>query len=743
VPGSEHGYDVVSHHHLNEELGGAEGWRELVEACHRHRLGIVVDVVPNHMAVPVPEQLNSALWDVLTHGRESEHATWFDVDWEMHDGRLLMPVLGQDLAGAVAAGEVHVDTSTGLVRYFDHAFPLAPGTESLTGDTEALLAAQHYLLAHWRTAAEQLNYRRFFDVTSLIGVRVEQEHVFDATHQVLLDRVAAGDIDGLRIDHPDGLAEPRGYLDRLAKRSGGAWTVVEKILEPGERLPAGWRTAGTTGYDAIGEITHLLLDPAGEQPLTSLYTSLTGMPAGYGEVVETAKRHVVTTLFGSEVTRLMRDLQRVDAAAEPLALLGPEAVADAIRELLVAFDVYRAYAGDPPSDERIAHAMDVVRSRRPDLRDQVGWLVTLLRREVAGAHPFATRFEQTTGPVMAKGVEDTSFYRYLRLVALNEVGGDPGRFGASVDEWHRHCAVTAEQWPTTLTTLTTHDTKRSEDVRARLLVLAERPEQWAEAVRRWRELAAKHGQVDANTDYLLWQTLVGAWPITPQRLTDYLVKAGREAKQHTSWLDPDDDYEQRLAGYAENVLDDARITADVDRWVAETSAATRSNVLAQKLLQLSMPGVADVYQGQEVDDRSLVDPDNRRPVDYDDRCRRLAALADDPTGRVSSDDKLLVTTRVLHARRQHPASFLSGGYRPVPVTGPAADHAVSFARGDDVIAVATRLPSRLAARGGWGPTALDLPPGSWSDVLTGRPADADVAGVLGTLPVALLVRRVG
>jgi (1->4)-alpha-D-glucan 1-alpha-D-glucosylmutase len=482
-----------------------------------------------------------------------------------------------------------------------------------------------------------------------------------------------------------------------------------------------------------------LLDPAGEQPLTSLYTSLTGTQAGYGDVVETAKRHVVTTLFGSEVTRLMRDLQRVDAAEEPLALLGREAVADAIRELLVAFDVYRAYAGDPPSDERIGHAMDVVRSRRPDLRDQVGWLVTLLRREVAGAHPFATRFEQTTGPVMAKGVEDTAFYRYLRLTALNEVGGDPGHVGMTVADWHAHCARLASEWPLAMTTLSTHDTKRSEDVRARLLVLAEIPDEWDAAVARW-QTAAPSDAPDANTDYLFWQSLVGAHPITADRLKAYLAKATREAKQHTSWTDPDNSYDQRLASYVDSVLADEALMADVDDWVrTHVQAPGRCNSLAQKMLQLTMPGVPDVYQGQELPDFSLVDPDNRRPVDYDLRRDRLAAL---DAGDSPSDDKLRVVAATLRLRRERQVTF-AGSYLPVTAAGPAADHLVAYRRGDDVVVLATRLPVTLAREGGWPDTTVGLPDGDWRDVLTGRQASNDVVALLSDLPVALLVRTAG
>ncbi|HEU5033629.1 MAG TPA: malto-oligosyltrehalose synthase [Mycobacteriales bacterium] len=722
VPGSAHGYDVVDPTRLSPELGGDEGWRELVAACRSHGVGLVVDVVPNHMAVPTPESLNGALWDVLRLGRASAYAVWFDIDWDAEDGRILLPVLGQPVQDCLAAGELRREGD--VVRYFDHEFPLAPD-RGPTGDDDlaALLDRQHYRLAHWHEANSRLNYRRFFDVTSLIGVRVELPEVFTATHRRVLELVRAGEVDGLRIDHPDGLADPGGYLDRLAAASGDTWTVVEKILEAGEELPASWRCAGTTGYDALRTITQLLLDPAGLPPLTRTYAELTGAETDVERVVEQSKRLVVTTLFDAEVSRLQRELGATDADTRA-----------ALVELLVAFDVYRAYPGDPGSKQRLAAATERAAHRAPQHAATIEHVAAVLRDEPRSA--FAIRFAQTTGPVMAKGVEDTAFYRYHRLVALNEVGGEPDGAALTPAQWHAQCADRADRQPAAMTTLTTHDTKRSEDVRARLLVLAELPDEWRTAVERWRAVAAAagHQPPDRHVDYLFWQTLVGAWPIEEQRVQDYLLKAVREAKLHTSWIDGDAGYEQRLHDFVGAVFADRALLDEVAAWVARyLDAPAGSNMLGQKLLQLTMPGVPDVYQGQELPGYFLVDPDNRQPVDYDLRRNALAGL-DDP--------KLLVTATALRLRRERPQTF-AGGYTPVEVTGAAAEHAVAFCRGDDVITVVTRLPVGLHRRDGWADTTLRLPVGRWEDRLTGRPARPDLGGLLDRLPVALLVRTDG
>jgi (1->4)-alpha-D-glucan 1-alpha-D-glucosylmutase len=761
APGSRHGYDVVDHSRISADLGGEAAFRDMVARFHSHGLGVVADIVPNHMAIPVPESLNRQLWSVLRDGCGSQYARWFDVDWAAQDGRLLLPVLAGPVGDCL--GDLTVDRSGGepVLRYHDHVLPVRPGTADLP--LASLLAAQHYRLADWRAAATQLNWRRFFDVTSLIAIRVEDEDVFRATHGLLLGLVAEGLIDGLRVDHPDGLADPRGYLGRLAAATGGAWVVTEKILTGPEELPRDWRCAGTTGYDALGAVGGLFLDPAGTEPLTTEYVRFTGRTPRFAGVAETAKREVVSESLAAEVSRLVRVAAR---AHDPVlsGLSGADLWA-AVAELLTAFGVYRAYVvpGEPPpaASAGVVAAAAAGASHRlpPRLRPALAALSALalgLADEPdsnAAACEFAVRFQQTCGPVMAKGVEDTAFYRWSRLVALNEVGGDPQAFGVSPEAFEVFAGRLARDWPATMTTLSTHDTKRQEDVRARLAVLAEVPEAWADQVARWHDhaMTLTGGQrPDADTEYLLWQTLAGAWPIGYDRAAGYLVKAMREAKTRTSWTDPDEDYEAAVLSFTKAVLGDAELAAGIAGFVSRVAPDARANTLAAKLVQLTMPGVADVYQGCELTGLALVDPDNRGLVDYGRRRAMLAALdagspaagsqAGSPTATLDAE-KLLVTSRALRLRRDHPGWF-AGSYAPLPATGPAARHVVAFSRGGHVVTVATRLPAGLRRTGGWTGTTVRVPEARWRDLLT----DAIHAGpllllsqLMRRLPVALLV----
>jgi (1->4)-alpha-D-glucan 1-alpha-D-glucosylmutase len=747
TPGSVHGYDVVDHGRIDDELGGTDGWRTLVAATASADLGTVLDIVPNHMAVPEPLSLNRQLWDVLKHGRGSAYAEWFDIDWAAQGGRLLLPVLGEPIGECLRRQEIRRDGD--VLRYYDNVFPLAPGTEQ-TDDLVTLLAEQHYRLAWWRVGREELNYRRFFDVTALIGVRVERPDVFAATHATLL---SLDGVDGWRVDHPDGLADPAGYLRRLAEATGDLWIVAEKILEPGEQLPGDWRCAGTTGYDALNQVMGVLTDPAGERPLTDLSSSLTGA-ADYATVVAAAKRHVVEHLLVAEVDLLTDTLVRLAARSVDTWDFSRRWLREALVEVLTAFEVYRAYVpvDDPaPAEPRhqVAAACERARERRPDRTAEIGWIGRLALLDGPSdddAVDFAVRFAQTTGPVMAKGIEDTAFYRYVRLTALNEVGGDPGRFGIAPADFHAWAADLARDWPATMTTLSTHDTKRSEDVRARLLTLAEIPGEWSAAVTRWR---ARHHLGDPDLEYLFWQSLVGAWPISAERMAGYVEKASREAKRRTSWTDPDPAYDEMLQSFVREVYADDATVADVELWVREhVLVPGRITSLAQKLLQLTMPGVPDCYQGGELWDLSLVDPDNRRPVDYDRRRTMLRALDEGHLPPAVDDDeegwsKLLVTSRVLRSRRARPELFgPSAGYRALTAAGPAADHLLGFVRGEGAASLATRLPVGLRRTGGWRDTTVPLPAGVWTDVLTGRSfrgGDIPVAKVLDGLPVGLLV----
>ncbi|HLK00222.1 MAG TPA: malto-oligosyltrehalose synthase, partial [Streptosporangiaceae bacterium] len=597
------------------------------------------------------------------------------------DGRMLLPVLGAP-PDKVANDLREAD---GTLRYFDHVFPLRPGTEGLP--LSELLDAQHYELADWRDASTRLNYRRFFDISTLIGISQEERDVFDETHQVLLRLYRDGLIDGFRIDHPDGLADPRGYLRELRAATDGAWVVVEKILARDEELPGDWPCAGTTGYDALALVDRLFTDPAGAAPLDRAYADMIGRPPPeFAEVAYQAKHEMATEAFAAEVSRLLR-------------LLPPDRRdREALIDRIAASRVYRTY----------------------ELTDE-----------------FTIRYQQTTGPVVAKGVEDTAGYRWHRLVSLNEVGGDPDQLAVAPEEFHAAMAHRAATWPATMTTLSTHDTKRQEDVRARLAVLSEIPDEWAAQVADWR--ATMGGQldgIDRETEYLIWQTLAGAWPIGGDRLGEYLTKAVREAKLRTSWTDPDEYYEQTVRRFADAMLAKGGPAEQIAHFVMRISADARVNSLGVKLVQLTMPGVPDVYQGCELGAFALTDPDNRRQVDFGRRRELLAAGAADGLDA----EKLLVTSRALRLRRDHPDWF-AAGYTPLAADGPRAAHAVAFARGGAVTA-ATRLPVGLRRAGGWGGTTLDPGAGAWRDLLTGTAYRTPIlmADLLSSFPVALLVR---
>ncbi len=757
APGSTHGYDVVDHAHLNEELGGAAGFHRLSDAARALGLGLVVDVVPNHMALPTPAYLNAVLWSVLRLGPASPYARWFDVDWAAQERAVLMPVLGRRIGEVVADGEITVDAEGGpigepVLRYFDHVFPVRPGTEQLP--LAELLDRQFYRLAHWRVGDEELNYRRFFDIDTLAAVRVEDEQVFAETHAVLLALLAEGRVDGLRIDHPDGLADPREYVRRLARATDGAWVVVEKILEGDEELPADWPCAGTTGYDALLRIGGVLVDHEAADELTNLYTGLTGEIADFDAVVDEAKRFVIGHGLQAEIERLVEVASAICHEHLELRDHTRRGLREALVELLVATPVYRAYVvPDEPAPDcaraTLAAAADRARARLPEDRyGTLDLLVGLALGELgSGPHrdEFVVRFQQTCGPVMAKGIEDTAFYRWLRLTALNEVGGDPAHLGVGVDELHAWCARQLATWPDAMTTLSTHDTKRSEDVRARLSVLSELPQEWGGSVMAWRAATGQHRSsvLDANTEYLVWQTLVGAWPIDADRLTAYLEKSTREAKRRTTWTEPDAEYDDAVASFARAVLADEEAVAAVATFVERVAPAWRANVLAQKLLALTVPGVPDVYQGCDLTDLSLVDPDNRRPVDYAHRVSRLARLDGGAPPADLDDEKLLVVSRTLRLRRDRPDVFGAGsGYEPLETT---STHVVAFARHSPadldrtVLTVAARLSlGRTDADAG----SVALPAGNWTDLLSGSAHDGDapVAELLASMPVALLVR---
>jgi (1->4)-alpha-D-glucan 1-alpha-D-glucosylmutase len=764
APGSTHGYDVLDHTRISDEAGGREAFDRLVTACREAGLGIVVDVVPNHMTVPEPAHLNAPFWSLLREGRRSPYAGWFDVDWVAEDDRLLMPVLGGSVGQVLERGELVLADDGGptghdhVLRYFAHEFPVAPGTEELPLDE--LVDAQAYRLSSWREAADALNYRRFFDVTSLVAVRVEDPVVFMATHALLLALQGHGEVDGFRIDHPDGLADPGGYLERLAEATGGAWVVVEKILEGEESLPDGWRCAGTTGYDALLRVQQVLTPPDESGTLDRIWAEVAPDDARLEDVVVASKRLVVDDVQAAEVDRLMRLVRRVLPGEDVGSLRR------ALEALLVAMDRYRAYVvpGRGVEPEQAAVVDDAAGRARgmlaPSDHDALDVMVSLvLARDLPQAHldtgaladEFRVRFQQTCGPVMAKGIEDTAFYRWFRLAGANEVGGDPEVLSIDVGTFHAWCARLQEQWPTSMTTLTTHDTKRSEDTRARLMVLAEDAEGWAAWLATARDLAAPHRteRVDPPTEYLVWQTLVGTWPITGGRLEQYLLKAVREAKVHTAWVDGDPTYEEEVVAFARAVGRDPAVHAHLDAWTVPHEPSVRANILGQKLVQLTMPGVPDVFQGCEIGRLAVVDPDNRRPVDWADRSLRLSRVLDDEPAFDLDDDKIRVTALALRLRREHPGAF-TGPDATYTGLETGSEHALAFARGDAdgpfAVTVVTRAAGRLAEAGGFGDATVAVPEGTWRDLLAGHthragPGGLALAEVLAERPVALLVRE--
>jgi (1->4)-alpha-D-glucan 1-alpha-D-glucosylmutase len=729
--GSTHGYDVVDHSRIDADLGGARGFATLSRAFAKAGIGIVVDVVPNHMAIPVPEYQNGALWSVLREGRGSSFANWFDIDWDAEGGRILMPVLDGTLAENLDNLTIVERDGRPELAYFDHRFPIASGTATL--NLPELVDAQHYRLADWRSASTELNYRRFCDITSLIGLRVEDPAVFKASHRVLLDSVARGRIEGLRIDHPDGLANPAGYLADLSRTADAAsagsatWVVVEKVLADGEPLAPDWRAAGTTGYETLTVINGLLVDPTGEAPLSRLYTELTGETADFALVADAGKRLIARDVLATELDRLTR-LLGVRVNSE----LRLDNLRDALIEVFCCLDVYRPFADSAATVTALDSATRAALAHTPALLAEI----EAVRAHAFDDDEFGVRFGQAAAALYAKGVEDTAFYRHARLLSLNEVGGDPGKFGHSITEFHRHASVLQSQTPTAMTTLSTHDTKRGEDVRARLAVLSELPREWERAVRGWLARGDKLGCPDDRTGYFFWQTLVGAWPLDVERATRYMEKATREAKLMTSWQAPDANYDDAVRAFVAEVFGDAQLLSEVETFVNTLEPFARANSLAQKLIQLTMPGVPDTYQGCELPSFTLVDPDNRGPVDFD--VRRAAV-------QTMLDEKLRLTATALRLRRDHPSWFDS--YQPIASSGPAADHAIAFSRSPTVVVIATRFSARLERSGGWRDTFLSLPEGAlpghtWVDALSGlehEAGDVPLGEVLKNSPVALLV----
>ncbi|MGV9803392.1 malto-oligosyltrehalose synthase [Mycobacterium sp. NPDC003449] len=704
--GSTHGYDVTDPTTVSAALGGPDGLRRLSEAAHGRGMGLVVDIVPNHLGVADAGQ-NRWWWDLLSHGRGSAYADYFDIDWDLDGGRIVLPILGSDddVADLVVDGDV--------LRLGDLVLPIAPGTGGGSG-TE-VHDRQHYRLIGWRRGI--CGYRRFFSITSLAALRQEDRAVFDATHVEVRRWFDEGLVDGLRIDHPDGLADPSGYLSWLRELTGpSAWIVAEKILATDEGLDATLPVAGTTGYDALRETGGLFIDPSGAPGLTALCA---GLDPGSEQAL---KRAAVTDTLGSELARLCRVISRVTASHDP-------GLPDAVAELVSRIGVYRCdYPGLPAV---LPVAVCETAAAAPDLTDALTTVTAALNASTEAM----TRFNQLCGAATAKAVEDCLFYRDARLVSLNEVGGAPDLFGVATAEFHQRAADRAHRWPAAMTTLSTHDTKRGEDVRARIGVLSQVPALWSELIGQWTDLAPPP---DRGTALFLWQNIFGVWPVSGEvtdelrvRLHTYAEKAIREAATATSWHDPDAGFESAVHRWLDAVLDGPVAGALTDL-ATRLDEHARSDSLGQKLIALTGSGVPDVYQGTELAEDSLVDPDNRRPVDY--AARRVAL-------RESADAKIRVTSAALRARRAHSPAFRSGAHTPIRALGSAASHLVAFRRGADIVVAVSRWTVALSETG-WGDTALPLPEGEWLDLLSRRRWTGTVAAaaVFDDLPVALLER---
>ncbi|MEY2549480.1 MAG: (1-_4)-alpha-D-glucan 1-alpha-D-glucosylmutase [Verrucomicrobiota bacterium] len=887
---SLHGYDITDHNKLNAAIGSRADYDGWIADLHAHGMGQIVDFVPNHMGVGEP--LNHWWMDVLENGPSSTYAPFFDIDWkplkaDLED-KVLLPILGDQYGRVLERGELQIGFDAGAfyLRYYEHEFPIAPGTyrhileialeklapfkdqdfyaefqsiitalEYLPRRTEtnpekiaerarekeiikrrlerrcqeapqvqaavvqavaqingtagdprsfdaldSLLNDQSYRLAFWRVAAEEINYRRFFDVNDLAAIRMELPQVFDATHLLLLELIGAGAVTGVRIDHPDGLYLPKEYFEELQRRAAAVlgialprdgraiYLVVEKILTGNETLRGDWPVHGTTGYEFGKLVGNVLVDGSAEQAITKAFQRFIGHSMPFGHLVYAKKRLVMRLSLANDVNVLGDMLDRLSEKNRWFRDFTLEALARAVRETIACFPVYRTYVtpGQPVSDEDrvvIERAVATAKRRNPALEESVfNFLrdILLLRfpenldEEGRAEHEhFVLKFQQSTGPIMAKGLEDTAFYIYNRLVALNEVGGEPQHFGISVEDFHGQNAARQRDWPATLLATSTHDTKRSEDVRARILAISEVPQLWRSSLQRWRVINRRwkrsvdeSSAPDPNEEYLFYQTLLGSWPLgateaTPEyieRIQAYMAKALKEAKMNTSWIQPNEQWDSAMSEFVARVLDPSPKNKFLPTFIPVAEEIARLgaiNSLSQVALKLTVPGVPDIYQGNEIWNLSLVDPDNRRPVDYEERRQLLASLETTspkdllehwPDGRI----KLLLTQRLLRFRREHAELFRRGNYLPLSVTGEFADCCIAFAReheGKRIVVIVPRLSSRIGfppIGEKWRDTAVELPDSlsldGATEIFSGRKLqgrELRLAEAMETLPFAV------
>jgi (1->4)-alpha-D-glucan 1-alpha-D-glucosylmutase len=775
TPHSTHGYDVCDFNRLNPEIGTEADLEKLIAALHNKKMGLILDLVPNHMGISSPA--NRWWWDVLANGQKSPYAGHFDIDWKsMHkqlSGKILVPVLGDQYDVVLKRGELKIlrEADGFVLGYHEHRLPLAPPTTTKLpaeakllakfnadfGALDKLIRQQHYHLAFYEEGDFKLNYRRFFAISTLAAVRVEEREVFEATHTLIHRWWKNGWLDGLRVDHPDGLRDPETYLRWLRDLAPQGWIVVEKILEPGEQLPPKWPVAGTTGYDFLNQINGLFIDSGAEKAFTDLYASFTGESTDYVALVHEKKRAVLATMLVAELDRITALLARVAAGRKVPGkfLLGD--LRAALAEIIVCFPVYRSYLpeGKEQSSEAdlaaIKFAVHLACEERKDIAPEIFAFIhsLLLRSDRRGsAGDFVARFQQLTGAVMAKGVEDTAFYCFNQFISLNEVGGDPAKFGRPPAAVHQFFQQQRKAWPHAQLATSTHDTKRSEDLRARLNVLSEIPEVWAQMVQRWSTMNACHRRdnlPDRNAEYLFYQTLAGMWPVSVERVQSCLEKAARESRQHTTWTKRNEPYEKALQNFISETMRDPQFTADVEKFASTLATAAAINSLAQTLVKLTAPGVPDIYQGCELWDFSMVDPDNRRPVDYQQRQHLLEECQSLPPETIWSRHagglpKLWLIQKTLKLRAQHP-QFGEYDYQPLSAQGERAENIFAFLRQGKILPVIPRFNMKLNHQ--WPDIRLVLPGGAWRNEFSGEDFSGEISpeNLFRKFPVALLVKK--
>jgi (1->4)-alpha-D-glucan 1-alpha-D-glucosylmutase len=821
--GSMHGYDTIDPTRVNPDLGGEAEFRRLVHELRRHGMGIIVDIVPNHMAVGS----GNAWWmDVLARGQNSRYAKYFDIDWEPNDqemrGKVLLPILGRPYSDALTAGEITLqadDPQNLFVRYFDHIFPLAAeSAEAVTAASHAafdpasaagrqrlhaLLEAQHFRLAWWRSANDKINWRRFFDINELAAIRVEDDEVFEAVHETLFRLYAQGLIDGVRIDHIDGLAQPADYCRKLRARlhaletqrpttdqTGPAYFVVEKILASDEQLPPEWQADGTTGYDFMDEVNALAHDDAGQLPLTELWHRISGRPGSFDPEEELARRQILDRSFSAQRESVVDSLYEIAQSDLTTREISRPAIRRGLTEILVHFPVYRIYAGVEHTSLADIRFMSqaITQAKLTGFPGDV-WLIETLGRWLSGQrirpevdalqNAALIRFEQLSAPLCAKAVEDTAFYRYGRLISRNDVGFNVRQLSCRSDEFHDKMKQRAAYLPHAMLATATHDHKRGEDVRARLAVISEMPSEWATAVERWIELSAPHCVTNGGPPMpsaadllMLFQTIVGAWPMTlspgdkrglagfSKRIAAWQQKALREAKLHSDWSAPNHVYERAADDFITWLFfGPSEVLREIAHFARRIAPAGAVNGLAQVSVKLTAPGVPDIYQGTEYWDLSLVDPDNRAAVDFAARQSSLGSVFGDE-GWTDGSIKQFVTARILAVRKKNPEIFSEGDYLPLDVSGPKSSHVVAYARILPMacaIVVVCRSIAHLMPDDStlnilashWNGTCLVVPPelqGTFSNAFFPEETiilrtDNRIAQILSRFPVAILTNH--